>query len=61
MATAPDPITSTPGVPGQPYDATSKDIISRWATVEAGSGPADWKTGQATGDFEDGPGPWKQT
>lgn len=61
MATTPDPITSTPDVPGQPYDATSGETISRWASVDKNSGPADWKTGNATGDFEDGPGPWKQT
>jgi hypothetical protein len=62
MATAPSPITSTPDVPGQPYDATDHGPVGKWASVDAGgSGPADWKTGKATGPFEDGPGPWKQT
>jgi hypothetical protein len=60
MATAPDPITSTPDVPGQPYDATAHGTVSRWASVDGNSGPADM-AGNATGEFESGPGPWKQT
>ena len=60
MATAPDPITSPPDVPGQPYDATAEGPISGWADL-ANSGPAN-ALGMATGsDFEDGPGPWRQT
>lgn len=60
MASAPSPITSTPDVPGQPYDATSGDTIAGWKSVDANSGPAD-RSGNVTGDFENGPGPWKQT
>jgi len=54
-------ITSTPEVPGQPYDATTDGTLGKWASVNANSGPADTRTGNATGSFEDGPGPWKQT
>jgi hypothetical protein len=60
MPTAPDPITSTPGVPGQPYDATSTGPIGKWQSVDTKSGPCDM-AGNATGDWESGPGPWKQT
>jgi hypothetical protein len=60
MADAPDPITSPPPVPGQPYDATSGDTIGRWESVNDKSGPCDM-SGHATGDWPDGPGPWKQT
>jgi hypothetical protein len=61
MANAPSPITAPPSVPPAPYDATSGEAIGKWQSVDKDSGPADWKTGSATGDFEDGPGPWKQT
>jgi hypothetical protein len=60
MPAAPDPITSTPPVPGQPYDATSEASIGKWASVDPKSGPAG-ASGQSAGDFENGPGPWKQT
>jgi len=58
MASTPSPVTSAPDVPGQPYDATSDATISGWGTVD--SGPANAQ-GQASGDFENGPAPWKQT
>jgi hypothetical protein len=60
MATAPSPITSPPDVPGQPYDATSEGPVGKWQSVDPQSGPADM-SGKASGDFENGPGPWKQT
>lgn len=60
MARVPSPITSPPEVPGQPYDATSGDSLSKWESVDGNSGPASMQ-GQVSGDFEDGPGPWKQT
>lgn len=60
MAQAPNPITSPPDVPGQPYDATNEGPIGQWVSVDPNSGPAD-SSGHATGDFENGPGPWKQT
>jgi hypothetical protein len=60
MANAPSPITSPPSVPPAPYDATSSETIGKWASVDKNSGPCDM-AGNATGDFEDGPGPWKQT
>jgi hypothetical protein len=60
MPRVPDPITSPPEVPGQPYDATSGATIGKWQSVDANSGPAGMN-GQVTGDFDDGPGPWKQT
>lgn len=61
MAQAPSPVTSPPAVPDQPYDATSSAPCGKWLSVDEGSGPADWRTGNATGDFDNGPGPWKQT
>jgi hypothetical protein len=61
MAEAPSPITSPPPVPGQPWDATTSGTVSGWKSVDSGSGPASWQSGEATGDFEEGPGPWKQT
>lgn len=60
MASAPSPVTSTPDVPGQPYDATSSNTIAGWSSVDANSGPCN-QSGQASGDFENGPAPWKQT
>lgn len=61
MAQAPDPITSTPDVPGQPWDATSESPAGKWKSVDPDSGPASITTGACTGDFESGPGPWRQT
>lgn len=61
MPDAPSPVTSPPPVPGQPWDATSDATVSRWQPVDSGSGPASLVTGEAAGDFEDGPGPWRQT
>jgi hypothetical protein len=58
MPAAPDPITSTPDKPGQPYDATSEASLGKWTTVEAG--PAN-SSGKASGEWEGGPGGWKQT
>lgn len=60
MASASGPVTSTPDVPGQPYDATSDATIAGWVPVDRNSGPANAQ-GQASGDFESGPSPWKQT
>jgi hypothetical protein len=61
MPTAPDPITSTPDVPGQPYDATSEAPIGKWKSVDPESGPASFESGAATGDFPSGEGGWTQT
>lgn len=61
MATAPDPITSPPEHSFQPYDATSEGAIGKWQSVDPKSGPASITTGEPVGDFESGPGPWKQT
>jgi hypothetical protein len=60
MPAAPPPVTGTPDHLGQPYDATSGDTIGPWVSVNPKSGPAD-SDGNATGPFDDGPGPWKQT
>ncbi len=57
MADAPDPITSAPNQPGQPYDATSDGPLGPWVKVK--SGPADMQ-GNVSGDWPD-TGPWKQT
>ena len=48
------PITSTPSVPGQPYDAASDAAISRWVKLEENSGPVDIHTGRSTGEFASG-------
>lgn len=61
MPSSPSPITSAPPVPGQPYDAAADNNIGKWQSVDKNSGPASMDTGMSTGDFEDGPGPWKQT
>jgi hypothetical protein len=61
MPDAPDPITSPPAVAGQPWDASSDATVAGWTSVDSGSGPASMTDGHATGEFEDGPGPWKQT
>jgi hypothetical protein len=50
-----------PQVQGQPWDATDSAEVAGWEAVDDGSGPADLASGQVTGSFEDGPGPWKQT
>lgn len=61
MASAPDPITSPPDVPGQPYDATDDGPCGKWASVNPNSGPVDMATGKVTGEFDDDDGPWRQT
>ncbi len=58
MPETPPPVTSAPEVPGQPWDAATDATVVGWKTVE--SGPANMQ-GSATGDFEDGPSPWRQT
>jgi len=45
----PAPVTSTPGVPGQPYSVTS-DNTAPWRKLEANAGAADINTGRPTGD-----------
>jgi hypothetical protein len=60
MAKAPDPVTAPPDTSSQPYDATSEAPIGKWRSVDPESGPCDM-AGSASGDFENGPGPWKQT
>ena len=60
MPAAPDPITSTPDAPFQPYDASSEGSAGKWVSVDPKSGPAG-PSGESAGDFENGPGPWKQT
>ncbi len=61
----PDPphdITSSgPSGPQQDWDSTgAPPVVEGWKAVDAESGPAD-RSGHATGDFENGPGRWKQT
>jgi hypothetical protein len=53
------PITSTPSVDGQPYDATSEATIGPWVSVDDRSGPASLQGGQVTGDFPS-TAPWQQ-
>ncbi len=45
---------------GKDWDSTDNSPVGRWVSVDRGSGPADL-TGHAMGEFEDGPGRWKQT
>ena len=60
MPDAPSPITSSPDVPGQPYDATSEAAVGRWKSVDPNSGPAG-PDGSVTGEFgDDGTAEWKQ-
>jgi hypothetical protein len=62
MASAPSPVTSPPDVPGQPYDAADDGPLGKWVSVNPQSGPCDLSgEGNATGSFESGPGPWRQT
>lgn len=57
MADAPDPVTSAPSQPGQPYDATSMAPVAGWAKLPGGPcGPDGRLTGQ---DFPSD-GPWRQ-
>jgi len=60
MPTAPEPITSTPDQSFQPYSATEDGEVDHWQSVDHNSGPVDMQM-QVTGEFEDGPGPWRQT
>lgn len=60
MPDAPAPIESSPDESSQPYDATDDGAIGKWVSVNPLGGPCDMK-GHATGDFDGGPGPWKQT
>ena len=60
MAEAPDPVAASPDVPGQPWDATSDATVAGWKSVNPNSGPVNM-SGGVSGDFEDGPAPWKQT
>jgi hypothetical protein len=60
MPRVPSGITSTPEVPGQPWDATSDSPVAGWKSVDANSGPASFESGAATGDFESSDG-WEQT
>lgn len=51
-----------PRFPGfQPYDpASDADVAGGWVKLDT-SGPADSSGDATSGDFEDGPGPWRQT
>lgn len=60
MPRVPSGITSTPPVPGQPWDATSDAPAAGWKSVDANSGPASFDSGACTGDFESD-GDWSQT
>jgi hypothetical protein len=54
------PITSTPSVPGQPYDPVDDDDRTPpWVKLEDHAGPANINTGRVSGEFPDS-GPWRQ-
>lgn len=53
------PITSTPSVPGQPYDAASNAPVSPWVKLEVNAGPIDQHSGAVTGGFASD-GRWQQ-
>ena len=57
MASAPDPVASSPSQDFQPYDATSDAPVGPWVKVT--SGPAD-SSGNVAGDWPDS-APWRQT
>ena len=61
MPRVPSEVTSTPEVPGQPWDATSSATVAGWKSVDANSGPASFESGAATGDFASGEAGWEQT
>jgi hypothetical protein len=53
------PVT-TPRADGwEPYDAASDATVAGWVKLDS-NGPADM-SGEAHGDWPDGPGPWRQT
>jgi hypothetical protein len=53
------PITSTPSVNGQPYDAASSGDCGMWAKLDDNSGPIDQHSGSVTSDFASS-APWQQ-
>lgn len=53
------PITSTPTVPGQPYDAASTANSGVWRKLDDNAGPASINTGRVQGEFASGDG-WRQ-
>lgn len=59
MATAPEPVTSAPDQPGQPYDAAAGDgsMLGPW--VKLPGGPCDM-SGKVSGDWPSD-SPWRQT
>jgi len=54
------PVTAPRADGYEPYDACSDATIAGWVKLDS-SGPADMATGEAHGDWPDGPGPWRQT
>lgn len=54
----PSEVTSTPAVPGMPYDPV-EDSLRPWRKLEENAGPADIHTGRVTGSFADD-APWRQ-
>lgn len=59
MATAPDPISSSPAQDFQPYDAAAgPGPVGGWEKLPGG--PADLSTGQLTGEDFPSSGPWRQ-
>lgn len=59
MAQVPSPVSGTPELSFQPWDATGDNDAGKWKSVDQNSGPANMN-GQASGDFESGNG-WSQT
>jgi hypothetical protein len=61
-ADPPHVITSTgQDAPQRDWDSTgAPPVVEGWKAVDAESGPAGLN-GHVTGEFEDGPGRWKQT
>lgn len=59
MPDAPGPVSASPSVPGQPYDAAAPDGSGLGPWVKPGGGPCD-ESGKVSGDWPSD-GPWKQT
>lgn len=47
----PKSITSTPAVPGMPYDPTDKSDLGGWRSLDGNAGPADINDGHVVGSF----------
>ena len=58
---SPDHVVAPRAAGFEPYDPSSDaPVAGGWVKLDT-SGPADMNGDATSGDFEDGPGPWRQT